>query len=77
MLDRRSATGSSSERPTASMTVPTSMTICGPSSRRSSATIELLDLMMLCGWYHAISFTANAARVPREPGAPRFADVAP
>ncbi len=39
--------------------------------------IELLDLLMLCGWYHAISFTANAARVPREPGAPRFADVAP
>ena len=23
---------------------------------------ELLDLTMLCGWYHAISFTANAAR---------------
>jgi alkylhydroperoxidase family enzyme len=38
---------------------------------------ELLDLMMLCGWYHAVSFTANAARVPLEPGAPRFADVAP
>jgi alkylhydroperoxidase family enzyme len=38
---------------------------------------ELLDLMMLCGWYHAISFTANAARVPPEPGVPRFADVAP
>ena len=28
-----------------------------------------------CGWYHAISFTANAARVPQEPGAPRFTDV--
>ena len=36
---------------------------------------ELLDLLMLCGWYHAISFTANAARVPAEPDAPRFADV--
>ena len=36
---------------------------------------ELLDLLMLCGWYHAISFTANAARVPLEDGAPRFADV--
>ncbi|WP_067831791.1 carboxymuconolactone decarboxylase family protein [Actinomadura kijaniata] len=36
---------------------------------------ELLDLLMLCGWYHAISFTATAARVPLEPGAPRFADV--
>jgi alkylhydroperoxidase family enzyme len=36
---------------------------------------QLLDLLMLAGWYHAISFTANAARVAREDGAPRFADV--
>ena len=36
---------------------------------------QLLDLMMLCGWYHAISFTANGARVAREEGAPRFTDV--
>jgi len=36
---------------------------------------QLLDLTMLCGWYHAISFTANAAGVEPEPGAPRFADV--
>jgi alkylhydroperoxidase family enzyme len=35
---------------------------------------QLLDLTMLTGWYHAISFTANAARVALEPGAPRFAD---
>jgi alkylhydroperoxidase family enzyme len=33
---------------------------------------QLLDLTMLCGWYHAISFTANAARVPLEDGAPTF-----
>jgi hypothetical protein len=32
---------------------------------------------MLCGWYHAISFTANGARVALEDGAPRFSDVAP
>lgn len=37
---------------------------------------QLLDLFMLAGWYHAISFTANGARVEPEPGAPRFADVA-
>jgi alkylhydroperoxidase family enzyme len=37
---------------------------------------QLLDLLMLCGWYHAISFTARAARVALEPGAPRFTDVA-
>ena len=37
---------------------------------------ELLDIVMLCGWYHAISYAANAARVEREEGAPRFADVA-
>jgi alkylhydroperoxidase family enzyme len=38
---------------------------------------NLLDLMMLCGWYHAISFVANAARVPLEAGAPTFASVTP
>ena len=37
---------------------------------------ELLDLFMLCGWYHAISYAANAARVEPEDAAPRFADVA-
>ena len=37
---------------------------------------ELLDLFLLCGWYHAVCYAANAARVPLEPGAPRFADVA-
>lgn len=36
---------------------------------------QLLDLLMLAGWYHAISFTANAARVGREDGAAGFADV--
>jgi len=29
---------------------------------------------MLVGWYHAISYVANAARVDMEPGAPAFAD---
>ncbi|MEU6231532.1 carboxymuconolactone decarboxylase family protein [Kitasatospora sp. NPDC047058] len=38
---------------------------------------RLLDLLLLCGWYHAVSFAARAARVPPEPGAPRFADVLP
>ena len=38
---------------------------------------ELLDLLLLCGWYHAISFTARAARVSPEGWAPRFVDVAP
>jgi len=37
---------------------------------------QLLDLLMLCGWYHAVSFAANGARVPLEDGAPRFQDVA-
>lgn len=35
---------------------------------------RILDLCMLAGWYHAISFTARAAGVPLETGAPRFAD---
>jgi len=37
--------------------------------------VQLLDLLLLCGWYHAISFAANAARVPLEDGAPRFEDA--
>ena len=37
---------------------------------------NLLDLLLLCGWYHAISFVARAARVPLEAGAPTFASVA-
>lgn len=37
---------------------------------------QLLDLLFLCGWYHAISYAANAAGVALEPDAPRFADVA-
>jgi hypothetical protein len=36
---------------------------------------QLLDVTMLCGCYHAISFTANAAGVQLEPGAPMFTDV--
>lgn len=35
---------------------------------------QLLDLLLLAGWYHAIAFAANAARVPLEEGTPRFAD---
>ncbi|MEU4543142.1 carboxymuconolactone decarboxylase family protein [Nonomuraea dietziae] len=38
---------------------------------------QLLDLLLLCGWYHAISFTATATRLSPEPGAPSFADVLP
>jgi len=33
---------------------------------------QLLDLLMLTGWYHAISFTSRAARVTPEHWAPRF-----
>ncbi|MFI9286518.1 carboxymuconolactone decarboxylase family protein [Streptomyces werraensis] len=39
--------------------------------------LQLLDLLLLCGWYHAVSFTARATRLPHEPGAPRFADLLP
>jgi alkylhydroperoxidase family enzyme len=36
---------------------------------------EILDLLMLCGWYHAISFAANGVELALEDGAPRFAAV--
>lgn len=38
---------------------------------------QVLDVLLLCGWYHAISFVANAARVTPEPGAPSFDDHRP
>jgi alkylhydroperoxidase family enzyme len=38
---------------------------------------NFLDLLLLCGWYHAISFAARAARVPREDATPTFASVRP
>jgi alkylhydroperoxidase family enzyme len=36
-------------------------------------TGQLLDLLALAGWYHAISYLARAAQVPLEPGAPTLA----
>ena len=38
---------------------------------------QLLDLFLLVGWYHAISFCANAAGVELEDFAPRFDDLPP
>ncbi|MCT2590967.1 carboxymuconolactone decarboxylase family protein [Streptomyces sp. N2-109] len=38
---------------------------------------QLLDLLTLCGWYHAISFTARATRLTPEPGTPRFHEYRP
>src|SRR4051794_23608447 len=37
---------------------------------------QVMDLVLLAGWYHAISFLARAARVPFDDGVPRFADYA-
>ncbi len=36
---------------------------------------QALDILLLCGWYHAISFAANGAEVALEDGAPRFGDL--
>ncbi|HUK70811.1 MAG TPA: carboxymuconolactone decarboxylase family protein [Streptosporangiaceae bacterium] len=36
---------------------------------------QALDILLLCGWYHAISFAANGARVALEDGVPRFDDL--
>jgi len=33
---------------------------------------QLLELLLVCGFYHLISFTANAAQLPNEPFAARF-----
>jgi alkylhydroperoxidase family enzyme len=37
---------------------------------------QLLDLLLLTGWYHAISYAARATRLPAEAGAPTFDSVA-
>ena len=34
---------------------------------------QLIDLLLLAGWYHAISYLARATRLRPEPGAPAFA----
>jgi alkylhydroperoxidase family enzyme len=34
-----------------------------------------IDALLLCGWYHAISYVARAARLDREPGTPTFGEV--
>lgn len=36
---------------------------------------QILDVLLLCGWYHAISFAANGAHLTLEDGAPRFDDL--
>jgi len=36
---------------------------------------QLLDLLLLTGWYHAISYVARVARTPLEPGNPTFASI--
>ena len=35
---------------------------------------QLVDVLLLAGWYHAVSYAATAARVDREPWAAGFAD---
>jgi Carboxymuconolactone decarboxylase family len=53
--------------------------ICGGLWRELSAVFSeanVLDLLLLTGWYHAISFVARAVRVLLEPGAPTFAAAA-
>jgi hypothetical protein len=32
-----------------------------------------VDALLICGWYHAISYVARATRLAPEPGAPLFA----
>ncbi|EWT00173.1 carboxymuconolactone decarboxylase [Intrasporangium oryzae NRRL B-24470] len=35
-----------------------------------------IDLLLLTGWYHAISFVTRVTRLPQEPGTPTLAAVA-
>ena len=40
--------------------------------RREWSVPQLLELLLVAGWYHAISYLANGARVPLEDWAARF-----
>jgi hypothetical protein len=53
--------------------MPTSMT---SGSRRcaTGTTTPILDVVLLAGWYHAISLVARTAGVALEPDAPGFED---
>jgi len=42
----------------------------------SFAPEQLIELVMLAGLYHAVSFMANAFGIQREESAPRFPDIA-
>lgn len=46
-----------------------------PSVSDEFSTPQVLDMMLLAGWYHAISYVARAAELDLEPFAARFADV--
>ena len=39
---------------------------------REWSTAQLIELLLLAGWYRAISYVCNAARVPLEPWAARW-----
>jgi len=41
----------------------------------SFTAAQLLDMLMLAGWYHAISFVSRAVQLPLEEGAPTFASL--
>ncbi|TCC49125.1 carboxymuconolactone decarboxylase family protein [Kribbella capetownensis] len=38
---------------------------------------EVVDLLLLCGWYHSISYVARAVRLLREPNTPSLPRVRP
>ncbi len=48
---------------------------CWRALRAHLEPAQVLDVLLLAGWYHAISYAANGAQVALEPGAPRFSDV--
>ncbi len=45
--------------------------------RRHLDDAQLLELLVAAGWYHAIAYVLNAARVPLEPWAARFPPASP
>ncbi len=67
--------GGAADRRHAARHVDASTTPAGPRRPSHFTDPQLLDLLAISGWYHAIAYLARTARVPLEPGAPTLASA--
>ena len=63
---------SSSSSPTRSTTLRRSATSCGRSWRGEFSDEQILELILLAGFYHTVAYLTNGLRLPLEAYAARF-----